>query len=216
MTRALICLALIAIVVFGAATRFQWEIPWIGGTGSPITYVADTGQPAIVCLGDSLTYGTDAPRDQSYPAWLQRRLDAEGYNWRVINAGISGNRIADGLARLSSDVLAYHPRVVIVELGSNDPAHTPESQWQASLQTIVARLEAHGSRVILAGLDEPGMGDVYRRIAASYHVPLVWFIARVARYPSLWGADGHHPNGRGYRLVMQSFWPVLQPLLHGA
>jgi len=58
------------------------------------------GRPVIVCLGDSLTAGYAAPADQSYPAWLQRRLDGAGYRYQVVNAGVSGDRVADGLARL--------------------------------------------------------------------------------------------------------------------
>jgi len=68
---------------------------------------------------------------------------------------------------------------------------------------------------VLGGLDEPGMGDVYRRIAARYGVPLVWFISDVTRRPADW-SDAHHPNGRGYRLVMWSFLPAVQLLLRHA
>lgn len=170
------------------------------------------GRPVIVCLGDSLTAGDAAPSDQSYPAWLQRRLNAAGYRYQVVNAGVSGNRVADGLARLRSDVLALHPAIAIVELGSNDPGHTPQNEWSAGLATIVQRLQAHHVAVILGGLDEPGMGDAYRAIAARYRVPLVWFTAGLWSRPGLWG-DAHHPNGAGYRIVADTFWPALRPLL---
>jgi len=96
------------------------------------TYVADTGQPTIVCLGDSLTAGSGAPSDQSYPAWLQRLLTAHHLNYRVVNAGVSGDRVVDGLRRMQADVLGFHPSMVIVALGSNDPGHTPPACGRGS------------------------------------------------------------------------------------
>lgn len=197
-------------VVIAAILAYHW-LP--APTHVPITYTPDHGQPTIVCLGDSLTAGDGAPPDQSYPAWLQRELDLAHLTYRVINAGVSGNRVADGLHRLKTGVLSFHPKIVIVELGSNDPGHIPGSIWMHQLDAIVARLQANRVRVILAGLDEPGMGDLYRHVAARRGVPLVWFIAQVAGLPRDWH-DLHHPNGAGYRVVMQSFWPVLAPILH--
>jgi acyl-CoA thioesterase-1 len=174
----------------------------------PIAYVPADGRRTLVCLGDSLTAGDAAPANQSYPAWLQRRLDTAGYRYHVINAGRSGDRVADGLNRLQSDVLAYKPALAIVELGSNDPGHTPAAQWQAKLATIVIRLQAHYVAVILGGLDEPGMGDIYRAVGARYGVPVVWFTAGLWSKPGLWG-NAHHPNGAGYQVVMNSFWPTV-------
>jgi acyl-CoA thioesterase-1 len=189
------------------------SLPFLPDSHRPSAYTADRGQPVIVCLGDSLTAGDAAPSDQSYPAWLQRRLDRDGYRYRVINAGVSGDRVADGLGRLNHDVLAYHPAIAIVALGSNDPGHTSEAQWEAGLDTIVTRLQSHGVRVVLAGLDEPGMSGVYQRVAARHNVPLAWMTAGLWSRPGLWG-DAHHPNGSGYRVVMQNIWPALLPLLH--
>ena len=184
----------------------------LGCAAGPTTYIPDSGQPAIVCLGDSLTAGDAAPPDQSYPAWLQRQLTASGYRYRVVNAGVSGDRVADGLARLQDNILRFHPTVVILELGSNDPGHTAAALWEQQLDTLVSRIQRQGAAVILGGLDEPGMGDIYRAIAARRHVPLVWFTAGLWSRPGLWG-DAHHPNGAGYRVVMQSFWATLQPML---
>jgi acyl-CoA thioesterase-1 len=179
----------------------------------PRTYGADSSWPAIVCLGDSITAGDAAPTDQSYPAWLQKQLDAAGYRYRVVNAGHSGDRAADGLARLQSDVLAYHPAIAVVELGSNDPGHTPAATWSAQLEQIISRLQARHVRVILGGLDEPGMAEIYRAVAARHGVPLVWMTAGLWSRPGLWG-DAHHPSGAGYRIVMQNVWRVLQGMLH--
>lgn len=206
----------VTVILFGAlvlGAGIGPRMPWSPASFAPVTYVADHGQPTIVCLGNSLTAGNGAIVSESYPAWLQRKLSSHEYDWRVVNAGISGNRVADGLHRLSHDVLIFHPKVVIVELGSNDPGHTPALEWESNLGTIVSRLQTHQISVILGGLDEPGMGNLYRHIAAVYHVPLVWFVQNVARYPALWAPDGNHPNGPGYRLVVEAFWPALRPLL---
>jgi len=184
------------------------------GSVAPRSYAPADGRPTIVCLGDSLTAGDAAPADQSYPAWLQRRLAGAGDRYRVVNAGVSGDRVADGLARLDHDVVSQRPAVVIVALGSNDPGRTPRAQWAAGLAAIVARLRARGARVILGGLDEPGMGDVYRAVAARYRVPLVWFTSGLWSRPGLWG-DAHHPNGAGYRVMAGSFWPALRGALRG-
>jgi acyl-CoA thioesterase-1 len=189
------------------------SLPFLSGAHGPKAYVPDRGQPAIVCLGDSLTAGNAAPADQSYPAWLQRRLDSDGYRYRVINAGVSGDTVEDGLSRLNADVLRYHPAIVVVELGSNDPGHTPEAQWEEGLDTIMVRLQSHGAKVVLGGLDELGMREVYQRVAAQQRVPLVWLTTGLWSRPGLWG-DAHHPNGAGYRVVMQNIWPTLVPLLH--
>lgn len=177
-----------------------------------MTYGVPAGWPAIVCLGDSLTAGDAAPRDQSYPAWLQRQLNTAGYHYRVVNAGHSGDRVTDGLARLQSDVLAYRPAVAVVELGSNDPGHTPAAIWAAQLSEIVSRLQAHHVKVVLAGLNEPWMAGIYRRDAVAHRVPLVWITAGLWSRPGLWG-DAHHPNGAGYRIVMQNVWRALRPML---
>lgn len=190
------------------------SLPFVGQSG-PVAYAPNDGRPAIVCLGDSLTAGDAAPADQSYPAWLQRRLNARGYRYRVINAGVSGNRVADGLARLQGDVLDYHPSVVIIELGSNDPGHTTTAVWQRQLGTVVGRVRNAGAQVVLGGLDEPGLRTTYRIVAARFGVPLVWFTDGLWSRPGLWG-DAHHPNGQGYRVVMESFWPVLVRYLKSA
>lgn len=201
---------LLSFVAIGATLALlpgciSLPLPWQrSATPQPPLRVAGGTRPVIVCLGDSLTAGDAVPPDQSYPSWLQRRLDAHGYRYWVANAGVSGNRVADGLARLQRDVLDLHPAVVIVELGSNDPGHTAPGAWRQGLSTIVARVQAAGARVVLGGLDEPGMGDVYRAIAARYHVPLVWFTSGLWSRPGLWG-DAHHPNGSGYHVVADTF-----------
>ncbi|MCA1599971.1 MAG: GDSL-type esterase/lipase family protein, partial [Chloroflexi bacterium] len=153
MPRLFIFALTVALVIAGVASGTVASYIRSGHVDSLRSYTPDDGRRVIVRLGDSLTAGDAAPPDQSYPAWLQRRLDGAGYRYRVVNAGVSGDRVADGLNRLQRDVLSQHPAVVIVELGSNDPGRTPLSRWASDLATIVSRLQTHGARVILGGLD---------------------------------------------------------------
>ena len=186
-----------------------------GPASSAVTYEPANGRPAIVCLGDSLTAGYGAPASQSYPAGRQRRLDSAGYRFQVVNACHSGDRVADGLARRQDSVLRFHPAIAIVELGSNDPGHTPAATWQSQLGSIVSQLRAQHIAVILGGLDEPGMATRYEAVGARYGVPVVWFTQNLWIRPGLW-ANAHHPNGAGYQIVMESFWPaVVQAVSHG-
>jgi acyl-CoA thioesterase-1 len=208
-SRSLLRLALLLLPLFSTAC----SLPFTSKSHTPTAYAPDDGRPVIVCLGDSLTAGDAAPSGQSYPAWLQRRLDARGLRYRVVNAGVSGDRVADGARRLDSDVLHFHPRLAIVELGSNDPGHTSSAIWQTQLDSVVNQLQAHHVSVLLGGLDEPGMADVYRAVAARHAAPLVWFTQKLWSRPGLWG-NAHHPNGQGYRVVMESFWPSVAALLH--
>lgn len=209
---ALVVFTLVAVAVMLSGGLLAYTR--MGPSHGASTYEPANGRPAIVCLGDSLTAGEGAPFDQSYPAWLQRKLDQAGYRYQVVNAGHSGDRVADGLARMQEGVLRFHPAIVIVELGSNDPGHTPADTWQSQLDSIVAQLRARRVAVILAGLNEPGMTERYQAIGTRYQVPVVWFTSQLWSRPGLW-ANAHHPNGVGYAVVMESFWPaVVQAIKH--
>jgi acyl-CoA thioesterase-1 len=211
---SIIALVAVVLALYTGLTHLDPEQSLTGSPHSAVTYEPANSRPAIVCLGDSLTAGDGAPPSQSYPAWLQRQLDAAGYKFQVVNAGHSGDRVADGLARLQDDVLRFHPVLTIVELGSNDPGNTPADTWQRQLSDIVAQLQAQHSGVILGGLDEPGMTDRYKAVGSRYGVPVVWFTDNLWSRPGLW-ANAHHPNGAGYQVVMQSFWPAVLQALKG-
>ena len=204
-TLTVFTLVAVAVIVCGGLLAYSRMGPTHSGA---VTYEPASGRPAIVCLGDSLTAGDGAPFDQSYPAWLQRKLDQANYNYQVVNAGHSGDRVADGIARMEADVLRFHPLVVIVELGSNDPGHTPADTWQSQLDSIVAQMRARHIAVILGGVDEPGMAERYQAVGRHYQVPVVWFTSQLWSRPGLW-TNAHHPNGAGYEVVMESFWPAV-------
>src|SRR5580698_3477880 len=112
-------------------------------------------RPVIVAFGDSLTAGFGADPGKSFPDFLQKDLDQAGLHWRVVNAGVSGNTTTDGVARMG-EVLAYKPRVTIVEFGGNDGLRgLPIATTSANLDRIIQTLREAGSAVLLAGMTLP-------------------------------------------------------------
>ena len=177
----------------------------------------------IVALGDSLTAGLGVAADQAYPALLERRLRREGFAYRVVNAGMSGDTSAGGLRRIDW-ALRLHPDVVIVALGANDGLRgQPPEALRDNLTRIVERAQAAGARVLLAGMRvPPNYGDdygrafagVYPAVANATGVPLAPFLlAGVAGNPRLNQADGIHPTAEGQRRIAEVLWPYLKPLL---
>lgn len=187
---------------------------------------AQEALPKIVAFGNSLTAGAGLPADESYPSQLQRRLDASGYRYRVINAGVSGDTTAGGLRRVDW-VLKSRPRIVILELGGNDGLRgLPLDQMYDNLEATIQRIQAAGAHVILAGMKLPlnygdeyraGFEGVYARLAQTHQVTLIpFFLEGVGAQATLNQADGIHPTGDGYRVIVDHLWPVLKPLLGDA
>lgn len=177
----------------------------------------------VVALGDSLTAGQGVPRDEAYPALLEARLHREGYAYRVVNAGVSGDTSAGGLRRVDW-VLRTKPDVVIVALGANDGLRgLSVDALRQNLEAIVTRLRAAGARVLLAGMRvPPNYGDDYARafaavfpaVAKRTGVPLAPFLLEdVAGDTRLNQPDGIHPTPEGQRIVAERLWPHLRPLL---
>jgi acyl-CoA thioesterase-1 len=184
---------------------------------------AASSRPRVVFLGDSLTAGLGLPADEAYPAILQRKIDAEHWNYEVVNAGVSGDTTAGGLRRLDW-VLAGNVRVLVVALGANDGLRgLPPSEMKQNLSTIVSTARGRGIAVLLAGMETPpnvgpeytaAFRGVYRDLARQQGIPLIPFLLRgVAGDPALNQADGIHPNEAGARRVADVVWPALEPLL---
>lgn len=184
------------------------------------------GEPppsTIVVLGDSLASGHGLRIGDAFPAQLEAALKAAGLAVEVRSASVSGDTTAGGRARLDW-VLADGPDAVIVELGANDGLRglAPE-QTAANLDAILARLEAEGVTVLLAGmLAPPNLGreygaafnDIYPRLAAKHGVPLYpFFLAGVAARPELNQSDGMHPNARGVAVIVERIAPHVKRLL---
>jgi acyl-CoA thioesterase I len=188
-----------------------------------ITANAPDPRPVIVALGDSLTAGLGVVPSESYPSQLQSILDAEGFRYRVVNAGVSGDTSAQGLNRLAA-IRSLNPEFVIVELGANDGLRgIPISQTRSNLEETIQALQSEGIQVVLAGMQiPPNYGPEYTSefrmlftdLSAKYRVPLVpFFLAGVAGVPELNQDDGIHPTAEGYRKVTDNVRKTLLPLL---
>lgn len=187
---------------------------------------ADEARPAVptvVFLGDSLTAGYQLSEAQAWPALLERRFASEGLPFRAINAGVSGDTSAGGLARLDW-VLRAGPDVVVVELGANDAMRGQDlASTEANLRRILERLREEEVRVLLVGLQIPPnygpdyarrFSQLFPRLAEEYDLPLVPFLLEgVGGEAALNLADGIHPNAAGHRRVAETVAPALRPLV---
>ena len=180
--------------------------------------------PTIVAFGDSLTAGLGVAPDKSYPAQLAKRLEEKGMQYKVINAGVSGETSAGGVRRIEW-ILKSQPTVVILELGVNDGLRgLPLQQTYSNLHTIIERLKAEGVSVILAGMRIPvnygeeytgEFFEMYKRLAQEFRIPLIPFLLEgVAAQPGLNQGDGVHPTAEGYTIVAQNVWHTLEPILN--
>ena len=177
----------------------------------------------VVALGDSLTSGFGVAPDEAWPALIEARLKREGYPYRVVNAGVSGDTTAGGLRRVDW-VLRNRPEVAVVALGANDGLRgLGTDAMEANLLAIVERLQTGGARVLLAGMEvPPNYGAVYARafrgvfpdVARRTGAALMPFLLDgVAADPRLNQADGVHPNAAGHRAIAERLWPHLVALL---
>ena len=177
----------------------------------------------LVAFGDSLTAGFGADPGKSYPDVLQKEIDSHGLHWRVVNAGVSGDTTTDGLGRVG-EVLAYKPRVVIVEFGGNDGLRgLPLATTRANLDHIIDALRGAGAQVVLAGMTlPPNYGPdyirpferIYKDLAAKYKLPLIPFLLEgVGGHRELMQADGLHPTAEGNAIVARNVMKIVAPVL---
>jgi acyl-CoA thioesterase-1 len=176
-------------------------------------------------LGDSITAGRGLDPAETFPALIQQKIDAQRWNFQVINAGQSGDTSAGGLSRLDW-LLKNRIDVLVLELGANDGLRgLPVATTQRNLQAIIDRTKAKypEAKVIIAGMKlPPNMGGDYGRkfeavfadLAKKNNAPLVPFVLEgVGGVPNLNLADGIHPNAKGQQRVAANVWKVLEPVL---
>jgi len=182
-----------------------------------------TGLPVIVCFGNSLTAGYGTDPGQSYPDYLQLRLDDAGFHYRVTNAGVSGNTTKDGLSRIAR-VIAQHPELVVVEFGGNDGLRGLQlEQTQQNLASIIEQLQASGAKVALAGITLPPdyghdyiakFDAMYPALAKRYRVPLLPFLLQ-----DVYGVagdiqdDNTHATAKGNKQVAVNVERLIEPML---
>ena len=198
------------------------------GAGEPTpmpTQVPATATPAahkgilIVAMGDSLTEGLGVDAADAYPAQLERKLRAGGYDVTVVNAGVSGETSSGARSRVDW-VLRQQPDIVILATGGNDGLRGVEpALTEKNIDQIVQRIQDSGAVVVLGGMEMvQNMGTqytgdfraIYPEIAKRHNLVLMpFFLEGVAGHPELNQADTIHPTAEGYKIVVDNLYPFV-------
>src|SRR6202521_5129900 len=191
-----------------------------------VSVSAKAETPVILVFGDSISAGYGLTRvEQGWVALLQTRLKDGDYGYQVVNASVSGETTAGGLARLPRALDLHHPKIVILELGGNDGLRAlPVAQMRANLLRMVDLASAAGAKTLLLGMRMPPnygpeyteqFAMVFSDLARDRKLPLVPFLLTdIALSPTLLQGDDIHPNAAGQPLLLENVWPTLKPLLH--
>lgn len=188
---------------------------------------AEAATTRILAFGDSLTAGPGLAAEDTLPSQLKRELTAKGLNVEVINAGVSGDTTAMGLARLDYALSGGLVDIAILELGANDMLNgMPPKDARANLEKMIETFQAKGVTVILAAMvSSNNWGEAYRRefdsiypeLAAKYHVTMVpFFMEGVWGDSSMLIGDGVHPNAAGARKIAKKIAPYVETVLASA
>jgi acyl-CoA thioesterase-1 len=227
--RSLLAFVLATVWIAGGCRKAAPPEPAAAGPRSapspatPADPDAPPPRPRVVAFGDSLTIGLGLLEQEAYPALLQRKIDEAGYQFEVVNAGVSGDTSAGALRRLDW-ALEGDVKVLIVAFGGNDGLRgLPVSQMKENLATIIDKARERNVVVILAGMEAPpNFGQEYatqfrqafQEVALKKRVLFLPFLLNnVAGKPELNQADGIHPNQQGTRIVADNVWTLLEPLL---
>jgi acyl-CoA thioesterase I len=178
------------------------------------------GFGTIVALGDSLTAGYGVDETEAYPALLEKRLLLDGFYFKVINAGISGETSSGLLSRIDWVIRSLNPDIIILETGANDGLRGVDVKvLEKNLEHIIHTIQSHDIGILLAGMKlPPNLGPVYTarfakvypNVAQKYDIPLIPFflegVAGKARYNQ---ADRMHPNPEGYQRILEYIYPYV-------
>src|SRR5688500_7249345 len=184
-------------------------------------------RPKIIAFGDSLTAGFGLTERESYPYLLQERLNRDGYNYEVLNAGVSGDTSLGGLERIDWVLEQDNVSILVLELGANDLLRGASvSRMKSNLDQIIRKAKAKNVTVLLCGmLAPPTMGADYQRayssafpdLANEHNVSyLPFLLENVAMKKELNQSDGIHPNADGTRIMMENIYRELKPMLAGS
>ncbi|MCG8369396.1 MAG: arylesterase [Proteobacteria bacterium] len=182
--------------------------------------------PTILIFGDSLSAGFGIDVDQSWTALLQRRLAAQGYEHRVVNASITGETTEGGAARIDGAIREFAPELVILELGGNDGLRGfPPARIKRNLRAIAQRAGDSGAGVVILGIRIPtnygtrytqAFEGVYREVAEELGAEWIeFFMEGVALNDELLQEDRIHPNAEAQPILLDNAWPVIRATLDG-
>ncbi|CAI8765160.1 MULTISPECIES: arylesterase [Pseudomonas] len=198
---------------------------WFLSAGLALMCMAQNAAAGTVLIvGDSISAGFGLDTSKGWVALLQQRLKKEGFDDKVVNASISGDTSAGGLARLPAALAAHKPDVVVIELGGNDGLRgQPPAQLQQNLASMIEQSQASGAKVLLLGMQIPpnygkryvdAFAKVFNDVATAKKVPLVpFFLEGIGGNPALMQADGLHPAVGAQGKLLENVWPTLKPLL---
>ena len=178
--------------------------------------------PTVLVVGDSLSAGYGMPTDKSWTSLLQKKLEDQGYEYRVVNASISGDTTQGGLTRLPRALDKHSPELVIIALGGNDGLRgLPLSKIQENLDTMIRHSLTAGAQVVLAGMRiPPNYGrdyserfhQIYRELAVEHELMLVpFFLEGIALEEGLFQADRIHPNVAAQAVLLDNVWRAVCP-----
>ncbi|HSW15531.1 MAG TPA: arylesterase [Solimonas sp.] len=185
---------------------------------------AEAPAPRILVFGDSLSAAYGIPAAQGWAALLQQRLRAQGYPHTVVNASISGETSAGGLARLPAALAQHRPGIVLLELGANDGLRgLPVKQMRGNLGRMLELSRQAGAKSLLFEMRIPAnygaaYGDSFLRtfseLSKASGTPLVpFFLGAIALDPAQFLDDGLHPAASAQPKLLDAIWPTLKPLL---
>jgi acyl-CoA thioesterase-1 len=195
----------------------------LGLVPSGLVHAAAAPGPILV-LGDSLSAGYGVKVDATWVALLQRRLAAQGYGYRVVNASVSGETTGGARTRLPRALELHKPSIVVLELGGNDGLRgLPIKQVRGNFESMIEQVRNAGAQVVLVGMRMPpnygaeyadSFHALYGELARKYQVPVLdFFLDGVALDDNLMQADGIHPTAAAQPKLLDNLWPVLAKVL---
>jgi acyl-CoA thioesterase-1 len=163
----------------------------------------------ILAIGDSMTAGYGVDRESAYPAQLERELKKRGFDYRVVNQGVTGSTTTQAMGRLTR-ALALQPEIVIIQLGGNDASQgIPRNVSRENVRLMIERFKPGGAKIFFAGGRFPYLDDLAKQLG----VQVIPFLEGVSGHSELLLTDGMHPRSEGYAIVVQNIVKVLEPVI---
>ncbi|WP_325435839.1 arylesterase [Pseudomonas nitroreducens] len=198
---------------------------WLmGGCLALLLITQQAAAQTLLVVGDSISAGLGLDTSLGWVSLLGKRLKEQGFDYQVVNASISGDTTAGGLARLPALLSEQKPKLVVIELGGNDGLRgMAPAQLQQNLASMVDQSRQAGAKVILLGMRLPpnygqrytdAFAKVFDSVASEQKVPLVpFFLEGVGGVQDMMQADGIHPAVAAQPKLLDNVWPTLKPLL---
>lgn len=201
---------------------------WLGLLSVSTAYTAQQQTslqtPIILVLGDSLSASFGIDQSKGWVSLLEQKLDKNYFNYRIVNASISGETTQGGLQRLPKLLSKYQPQLVIVELGGNDGLRGLNIEMiKSNLQTMISKTTNNHADILLIGMRLPpnygkfytdSFHQMYVDLGQANKIPVVPFLLEgIATKDNLMQADGIHPRVEAQPLMLDNVWTQLKPLL---